>query len=63
MLAHVAAHPDEARQRGAQGRELVLAEFNLQANVAQLSQVLQRTNQALGAPAPQIAPAGVPSSL
>jgi colanic acid/amylovoran biosynthesis glycosyltransferase len=63
MLAHVAAHPDEARQRGAQGRELVLAEFNLQANVAQLSQVLQRTNQALGSPAPLVAPVGVPSSL
>jgi glycosyltransferase involved in cell wall biosynthesis len=63
MLAHVAAHPEEARQRGAQGRELVLAEFNLQANVAQLSQVLQRTNRALGSPAPQVAPAGVASSL
>ena len=59
----LAANPAEARQRGAQGRGLVLAEFNLQANVAQLSQVLQRTNTALGSPAPQAAPAGLPSSL
>lgn len=40
-LAQVAADLESARERGALGRKLVLDEFNLQTNVAQLSQVLR----------------------
>ena len=56
-LAHVAANRVEAAERGANGRQRVLDEFNLQTNVAQLSELLERISPALsqhaGHPLPQ----------